>query len=65
MQFELQNYLQVSMVISFFRQLSKKQNETSFPSRRRRRRCCRLGASAYQGKQRLSFDPNEILLLDL
>ena len=62
MQFGVQKYLQVSMIISFFRQVSKKENNTS----RRRRRCyCRPRGCFYQVDPRLSFDPNKILLFDL
>ena len=46
-------------MISFFRQVSKKENNT------RRRRRCRPGGYFYQVDPRLSFDPNKILLFDL
>ena len=61
MQFGLQKYLQVSRVISFFRQVSKKENDIS----RRCLRRCRPRAYFYQVDPRLSFDPNKILLFDL
>ena len=59
MQFGVQKYLQVFMIISFFRQVSKKENNTS------RRRRCRPSGCFYQVDPRLSFDPNKIFLFDL
>ena len=65
MQFGLQKYLQVSRVISFFRQVSKKENDISRRCLRRCLRRCRPRAYFYQVDPRLSFDPNKILLFDL
>ena len=48
------------MIISVFRQVSKKENNTSRRRRHRRPRGC-----FYQVDPRLSFDPNKILLFDL
>jgi len=46
------------MIISFFQQVSKKENNTS-------RRCRRPRGCFYQVDTRLSFGPNKILLFDL